>query len=165
MGKCFVCVSIYIYIYIRNRILHCCIWCNVNTIPAVYCIDSHGKCYQNSKTWGLYLEFLPWLRIVAIMNSCSWMWVEPSSTGNWRTCEISKSIQENWDVIEWKLWRVFCWRICYKLKLQQLTQNYWVEIPFGVFSCNPLIQERFLASHSTQAPVLFLNQGNGAASW
>ena len=53
-----------------------------------------------------------------------------------------------------------------KLKFQQLTQNYWVEIPFGVFSCSGIhgFQERFLARHSTQAPVLFLNQGNGAAS-
>ncbi len=121
--------------------------------PAAYCVDSHERCYQAwvfPKTRGLYLEFLPWSRIVAIMNSCSWMWVEPSSTGNWWKCETWKSTQENWDVIEWKLWAwqsaFFVERSATSSKLRQLTQNYWVEFPLGVFSCDGIhwFKRRFL---------------------
>lgn len=144
-------------------ILHRCIWyCMNNNFQLyiyIYCIDSHEKCYfQNIEafTWSFCLDCGSWQSWTHV-HGCGWSPVQLGIDGNVKSQNQPKRIGMHF----------FVEQSATKLKLQQLTQNYWVEIPFGVFSCNGIhwFQERLLARHSTQAPVLFLNQGNGAASW
>ena len=122
-------------------------------------IDSHAKCYPKT------LRPLPGVfALIADRGNHELMFMDVGGA------------QFNWELMEmWHL-KINPRELGCIFLLNNLLQSSscnswpkknWVEIPFGVFSCNGIhsFQERFLASHSTQAPVLFLNQGNGAASW